>query len=240
MTAILRSIASMAVFILSLALITLIGVPVLILSGFRLRDQLIRHLGGFVGSAVLATAGVKLLIRDHRRRAGEPTVYISNHSSTLDMFVILALRLRKTRFVAKYELQYNPFFFIIGRMTGQVFLQRHDREKALGALDKALADIRREGLSLYMAPEGTRKHEGVVGPFKKGAFHMALKTGYPITPILIEGASALAHGGSLITKPGTLTITLQEEVDSAAYAPDQVDRFVEDVRNRYCVWLGGC
>lgn len=240
MIAVIRSVASMTVFILSLALITVIGVPLLILSGFRLRDHLIRMLGGFVGSAVLATAGVRLRIEDRRRNPDAPAVYISNHSSTLDMFVILALRLKQTRFVAKYELQYNPFFFIIGRLTGQVFLQRHDREKALVALDKALSDIRREGLSLYMAPEGTRKHDGVVGPFKKGAFHMALKTGYPVVPILIEGASALAHGGSLITKPGTLTITLQEEVDSSAYAPDQVDRFVEDVRNRYCVWLGGC
>ena len=240
MIAILRSAASMAAFILSLALITVVGVPLLLLSGFRLRDHLIRHLGGFVGAAVLATAGVKLVIRDLRNRSDEPTVYISNHSSTLDMFVILALRLKRTRFVAKHELQYNPFFFIIGRMTGQVFLQRQDREKALVALDKALSDIRREGLSLYMAPEGTRKHESVVGPFKKGAFHMALKTGYPITPILIEGASALAHGGSLVTRPGTLTVTLQEEVDSTAYTPEQVDRFVEDVRNRYCAWLGGC
>ena len=136
MIAILRSAASMAAFILSLALITVVGVPLLLLSGFRLRDHLIRHLGGFVGAAVLATAGVKLVIRDLRNRSDEPTVYISNHSSTLDMFVILALRLKRTRFVAKHELQYNPFFFIIGRMTGQVFLQRQDREKALVALDK--------------------------------------------------------------------------------------------------------
>lgn len=240
MIAVIRSIASMAVFILSLAAITVVGVPLLLLSGFRLRDTLIHRLGGFVGSAVLATAGVTWSVIDKRRHPDRPTVYISNHGSTLDMFVILALRLKRTRFVAKHELQYNPFFFIIGRMTGQVFLQRQDREKALGALDKALADIRRDGLSLYMAPEGTRKHDGVVGPFKKGAFHMALKTGYPITPILIDGATALAKGGSLITKPGTITITLQEEVDSTAYGSEEVDRFVDDVRNRYCVWLGGC
>lgn len=240
MTTVVRSVLSMIVYMASLAAITVVGVPLLLLSGFTLRDWLIRNLGGFVGRAVLATAGVSLDIHDRRHHPDKPAVYISNHSSTLDMFVILALRLRRTRFVAKHELQYNPFFFIIGRLTGQVFLQRQDREKALTALDKTLADIRRERLSLYMAPEGTRKHEGIVGPFKKGAFHMAVKTGYPIVPILIEGASQLSHGGSLLTRPGKLTVTLHEEVDTASYAPEQVDRLATDIRKRYVEWLGGC
>lgn len=238
MIATVRSILGMVVFIMVLGLFTILAIPLLIVSFGRLRDPLVQYVGGFLGWVVLATIGVKLEIIDRRTDPNRPMVYISNHSSTLDMFVILALGLKKTRFVAKHELQYNPFFFIIGRLTGQVFLQRQDREKAMKALDQALIDIREQGLSLYMAPEGTRKHEGVIGPFKKGAFHMALNTGYPICPIFIDGASELAHGGSLVSKAGVLRVTLNEEIDTSRYRKEEVDALLSDTRNLYLQWSG--
>ncbi len=238
MIATVRSLLAMIVFIVVLGLFTLLAIPLLILSFGRLRDFLVQYVGGFLGWVVLATIGVKLDITDLRKNPSLPKVYISNHSSTLDMFVILALGLKKTRFVAKYELQYNPFFFIIGRLTGQIFLQRQDREKAMKALDQALIDIREQGLSLYMAPEGTRKHEGVIGPFKKGAFHMALNTGYPICPIFIDGASELAHGGSLVSRAGVLRVTLNEEIDTSRYGKEDVDALLNDTRKLYLQWSG--
>jgi 1-acyl-sn-glycerol-3-phosphate acyltransferase len=238
MIATVRSFLAMVVFIVVLGLFTVLAIPLLILSFGKLRDPLVQYVGGFLGWVVLATIGVKLDISDRRTNPRQPMLYISNHSSTLDMFVILALRLKKTRFVAKHELQYNPFFFIIGRLTGQVFLQRQDREKAMRALDQALIDIREQGLSLYMAPEGTRKHEGVIGPFKKGAFHMALNTGYPICPIFIDGASELAHGGSLVSKAGVLRVTLNEEIDTSRYGREEVDALLNDTRNLYLQWSG--
>lgn len=238
MIATVRSILAMVVFLVVLGLFTILAIPLLIVSFGRLRDPLVQYVGGFLGWVVLATIGVRLDIRDLRTNPSRPMLYISNHSSTLDMFVILALRLKKTRFVAKHELQYNPFFFIIGRLTGQVFLQRQDREKAMRALDQALIDVREQGLSLYMAPEGTRKHEGVIGPFKKGAFHMALNTGYPICPIFIDGASKLAHGGSLVSRAGVLRVTLNEEIDTSRYDKDGVDALLYDTRTLYLQWSG--
>ncbi len=228
----------MAVFIVLLAIFSILAIPIIVLSFGRLRDPLIEHVGGFLGWAVLSTIGIRLDIIDRRTDITRPKIYISNHSSTLDMFVILALGLKKTRFVAKYELQYNPFFFIIGRLTGQVFLRRKDRDKAMKALDQVLVDIREQQLSLYMAPEGTRKHEGIIGPFKKGAFHMALNTGYPICPIFIDGASKLAHGGSLISKSGRLRIVLNEEIDTSRYGKEDVDALLNDTRNLYLQWSG--
>lgn len=233
-----RSILAMAVFIVLLAIFSILAIPIIVLSFGRLRDPLIEHVGGFLGWAVLSTIGIRLDIIDRRTDITRPKIYISNHSSTLDMFVILALGLKKTRFVAKYELQYNPFFFIIGRLTGQVFLRRKDRDKAMKALDQVLVDIREQQLSLYMAPEGTRKHEGIIGPFKKGAFHMALNTGYPICPIFIDGASKLAHGGSLISKSGRLRIVLNEEIDTSRYGKEDVDALLNDTRNLYLQWSG--
>ncbi len=238
MIATVRSVLAMVVFIVVLGLFTILAIPLLIVSFGRLRDPLVQYVGGFLGWVVLATIGVRLDITDLRTNPRRPMLYISNHSSTLDMFVILALGLKKTRFVAKHELQYNPFFFIIGRLTGQVFLQRQDREKAMRALDQALIDIREQGLSLYMAPEGTRKHEGVIGPFKKGAFHMALNTGYPICPIFIDGASKLAHGGSLVSRAGVLRVTLNEEIDTSRYGKEDVDALLKDTRTLYLQWSG--
>ncbi len=46
----------------------------------------------------------------------------------------------------------------------------------------------RKGLSILIAPEGTRLDTTEVGPFKKGPFRIAMAAGIPIVPIVIRNA----------------------------------------------------
>jgi 1-acyl-sn-glycerol-3-phosphate acyltransferase len=187
-----------------------------------------------IGHLVLFFAGVKVIFDG--APIERPAIYISNHSSTLDIFLIIAMGLPKVRYVAKYELLYNPLFAVMGGLTGQIFIKRQDAERAVATLNRAYEKIRRRGLSLYVAPEGTRQETGKIGPFKKGAFRMALDLRYPIVPIHFAGARQLCPGKTLRVKPGTVTIRFYPTIDTSAWTLEKLDEYIAEIRQNYINW----
>lgn len=184
----------------------------------------------------MAVAGISFRVEKHSDSFPSPAVYIINHNSTLDILTILALGLPGVRFVAKWEFQYNPLIFLVGRLTGQVFIRREKTEKAIATLQKAMDRVKRDQLSLMFAPEGTRKHEGVIGPFKKGPFRMAIDLNYPIVPIYFEGNRSLSRGSALFTKTGTCTAHIYPPINTQDWALENLEEKIEQVRNQYLQW----
>ncbi len=187
---------------------------------------------------VLFMLGIKFKVIDHRKNETPPAIYIFNHSSTLDIPTFLALGLERFRVVAKWELQYLPFFFIIGRLTGQVFIKRQNSEKAIATLLKTYDRLKRDKLNLVIAPEGSRKHEGRIGPFKKGAFRMAIDLGYPIVPIYFDGNDQLSLGGSLFSKSGEINAHIRPAVDTSDWKIETIEDHIAEVRGMYLKWAG--
>ena len=182
--------------------------------------------------------GINFHLNDLRRDTSKPVIFIFNHCSTLDIPAFLMLALERFRIVIKWELQYIPFFFIIGRLTGQVFIKRSNKEHAIATLKKTYDRLRKNNLSIVVAPEGSRKHEGKIGPFKKGAFRMAIDLGYPIVPIYFDGNDRLSLGGSLMAKQGDITATIHPQIDTSTWSVDTIDDHIEEVRNKYLIWAG--
>src|SRR5207244_2888032 len=77
--------------------------------------------------------------------------------------------------------------FALGAVPGRAFTARSDRQRASAALRRAIAALK-AGTSLVIAPEGTRSPTPRLGPFKKGAFHMAMGAGVPIVPIVFRNS----------------------------------------------------
>jgi 1-acyl-sn-glycerol-3-phosphate acyltransferase len=74
-----------------------------------------------------------------------------------------------------------------GRLKGNLSMMR-GAEAAL-----------RGGSSVMIFPEGTRSPGGALGEFKAGAFELALRSGIPILPIVIDGtAAALPKRGFIL------------------------------------------
>lgn len=210
----------------------------LVLSFGKLTNFVVEKIAPAVAIPVLKVAGIDFRIQKHADPIPEPAVYIINHSSTLDILTILALGLPRVRFVAKWQLQYNPIFFILGRLTGQVFIRREKSEKAIETLKKNVDRIRRNNLTVMLAPEGSRKHPGVIGPFKKGPFRMAMDLQYPIVPIYFEGNHELSTDDFLITKSGTCTAHIYPAIDTTGWKLDTIDDHINNVRNLYLGWAG--
>src|SRR5262249_21502343 len=56
--------------------------------------------------------------------------------------------------------------------------------------------------------EGTRSATPALGPFKKGAFHVAMQAGVPIVPIVIRNSGELMWRGATTIHAGTVQITV--------------------------------
>lgn len=229
-----------AVFNIIFSLTVLVILAVIALAGAiiflgRLQNFIFEKIYAPAARLVLRINGVKLSVQN-AYTPDQPVVYIINHSSTLDMFIIAGLGLPSTRYVAKYEFLYNPLFLILGKASGQIFVKRQEKDKAVAALHKAYTRIRKNNFSLLVAPEGTRKHEGLIGPFKKGAFRIALDLQYPIVPIHIKGARELCSGGSLTVYPGTITVQFHPPIDTSAWSLDTLDEHIHSLRERYVGW----
>ncbi len=229
---------AVVVFFIMFAISTPMIAILLILSLGKATNFVVENFGPFIAYPVMWTIGINFNVIQHGEPVERPVIYTINHSSTLDLITMIALGLPGIRFVAKWELQYNPLFFIVGRLTGQVFIQRQKSEKAIRRIQSAYDRLKRDQLSIMVAPEGSRKHPGVIGPFKKGAFHMAIDLGYPIVPIYFDGNQELSLGGSLLSKSGTINAHIHKPVDTSDWKRETLNEHIAEVRNMYLEWAG--
>ena len=146
-----------------------------------------------------------------------PYIYVFNHTSLLDTFILVSVLPEFTGAIGKKEQFSIPLWGWILRRWGVVPIDRKALRAAIRSLqvvEKSLQD----GLSLLISPEGTRSLDGTLQSFKKGAFHVALHTQTPIVPICILGAHASKNRSSWRLRPGTIRLKVARTV-----APSQLD-----------------
>jgi len=160
---------------------------------------------------------------------GRSQIFMSNHQSGFDIFVLLAYTPRYFAWIAKKELFRVPFFGPALRRLGAIEIDRKNVVRAMHSIDDA-ARIIREGKSVMTFPEGTRSKDGHIQPFKKGVFHLALKSGVPIVPITIIGTREIMPKKSLRVTPGKVTLIIHEPVFLGEYSETIVDQLIERVR----------
>lgn len=204
----------------------------------RRSRQMVVELGGDVGSELgLALAGIDVRVRSGAEHlwSARPCVFLINHQSKLDP--IIAVRLLRGGFtgVAKKEAANVPGFGQFFRLAGVVFVDRGrgDTREAKAALAPAVAKLREEGISLVIAPEGTRSATPRLGPFKKGAFHIAMQAEVPVVPIVIRNAGEVMWRGSQTLKSGTVEVEVLAPVDTSGWSAETLDEHVAAVRRMY-------
>ena len=131
----------------------------------------------------------------------EGAIYIFNHSSHLDIPVIVAAIPRSLRFGAKAELFKIPFFGAAMKKMGMLVIERRDREKVLEIYRQNIAKVK-EGYCVTLAPEGTRQDGVDLGPFKSGPFYFAIAGGLKIVPIVLRGLPTVLPKHGLLPQWG--------------------------------------
>ncbi len=163
--------------------------------------------------------------------ATRPTVYVSNHQSTLDIPALaLALSPASFRFVIKKVIQYVPIFGWFLVLTKNVFIDRASKRSAVASLEKASRQIK-GGTSILVFPEGTRSATGEILPFKKAMFALPLRAGVPICPVAIEGTRVIMPKNSWSVQPGEIRVRFGAPIDPAPFGDDR-EALARHVRER--------
>jgi lysophosphatidate acyltransferase len=93
-------------------------------------------------------------------------------------------------------------------LSQSVFIDRANRETAVKAFDSAAEEMRVHRQSVFIFPEGTRSYSDKpeLLPFKKGAFHLAVKAGVPVVPVVVENYSHILSPKNYRFEAGSIKI----------------------------------
>jgi putative phosphoserine phosphatase/1-acylglycerol-3-phosphate O-acyltransferase len=188
--------------------------------------------------AVLTLNGVTLNVTgEENLTAQRPAVFLFNHRNNFDIFIVAALVKDNWTGIAKKELESNPLVGPLGKLMDAAFIDRTDTASAVAAL-APIEEAARKGLSILVAPEGTRLDTQSVGPFKKGAFRIAMATGLPVVPIVIRNSESVAGRNSTTLHPGTVDVAVLPPVDVSGWTAENLGERVEEIRSAYVELLG--
>ena len=144
-------------------------------------------------------------------RPGVTYVMVANHLSLVDILVLFRLFVPFS-WVSKEENFSVPFIGWNMRLNGYIPLKRGDKASAAVMMDACRATLG-ERTSIMMFPEGTRSRTGELQAFKPGAFALALETGSPVLPIVLDGSSkALPKRGFVLRGRSDIAVHVMPEI----------------------------
>ncbi len=209
----------------------LLGLPAAILDGeLRQAVNLAATTWGELGTAL---AGIHVTVDGEEHLwSKRPAVFIFNHQSGIDPLLVCKLLRRDFVGISKQEVRSIPVLGQLFELAGTIFVDRFNHAEAVKALEPAVEALHR-GLSIAIAPEGTRSIGPRLGRFKKGAFRMAMAGGVPIVPIVIHNAvDALPKHGYII-RPASVEVTVLPPVATTDWTHDDLDERIAAIREDF-------
>lgn len=160
-----------------------------------------------------------------------PLVVIANHQGMGDIMMAFCLDLH-FKWISKRANFFVPFMGWFMYHAGYIPLVRGDKR----SIEKCMAEARRyldRGVSVLFFPEGTRSVDGVVKPFKKGAFKLALDAGCDILPLAISGTlDALPkHTWKFSDEPTTMKVLVGDVIPTRGLGERDLDALIERSRD---------
>ena len=139
----------------------------------------------------------------------------SNHLSQFDIPLLFRVLPLHGRFLSKKEVFKIPLVGRAMRTIGIIEIDRSSGRSSRQAIVEGIAVAADRGYSLIVFPEGTRSTDEELLPFKKGAFRIAIDTGLPVVPVVIDGTQFINSPGSKIFRPGTARVVICDPIETS-------------------------
>ena len=161
-------------------------------------------------------------------------VVVSNHSSLMDIAVLMGWMPVQFKFLAKRELLKVPFIGWYLRRDGHLTVDRKSLRSAIASTNECARLIREKRLSVLIFPEGTRSPDGRLQRFHDGAAYLAIQSGVPVLPVAIVGAFDVLPARSSWFMPADIELRLGQPVPVAGLTardrPALTARLEQEVR----------
>jgi 1-acyl-sn-glycerol-3-phosphate acyltransferase len=170
-----------------------------------------------------------------REHLGKQAVYIVNHRSSADIYVLLEIMHKHSVFVFKHELLNHPLIGLALRMSPYIPVDRSSPRKSAQAILKAKSLIE-AGYSIIIFPEGTWSYPPHdILPFKQGALYMANKTGLPIIPVAMSGTETITRPDGIMINSGMVKVHVGPPQIAEKHEKDQAEylrNIMQDLLNQ--------
>lgn len=180
---------------------------------------------------LLRGAGARLQVEGLERVDwSRPHVLVANHQSVIDACALFRAVPVPLRFVLKQEMTRVPFVGWYARQMGMVFVERGTARSSPQRLRDAVSVVQR-GATLCAFAEGTRSRDGVVGPFKGGAFQVAIAAGVDVVPVAICGSGAVLPTAGFRVRPGTIRVCIGAPLPTTGLRPEDRNALARRARD---------
>jgi len=197
----------------------LVGVILASVYSLCLRDRrktlyLVRRLISYYGATIIRCAWPCLRVRfiDHAPGETPPFVFVANHRSAADAFLMACLRCEAVQVVNIWPFRI-PALGTVARIAGYLSVREMPIEDFLCQGTELLS----QGVSIVAFPEGTRSGSRTMGEFHGSAFRLAIQAGAKVAPLAIAGNENNPRRGSLWLHPGRITVEKLPALDAAGY-----------------------
>jgi len=230
LTSILRLVAGLIIFAAAAIVQTLILLVLLPSRVARIRSCVFFE--RTVGYSCTWLSGARLTLTGREHLDGRrPAIYVINHTSIIDLLVVMRIIPSNAVGVVKKEVVLYPFFGQMYLLTGHLRVDRGRRASAVASM-RSLADfVRAARLSIVMSPEGTRSRDGRLLPFKKGLVHLALQTGLPVVPIVIQGAHRVWRSDTLQVSGAAVRVEVLPAIPTSHWTAERTDDALEEIHS---------
>lgn len=153
-------------------------------------------------------------------------VFVPNHQSAFDIFLIYGYLGHNIKWVQKQELRKIPFVGKASEMAGHVFVDQSSLKSMKETIKKAEEKIT-DGVSMTIFPEGQRTYTGKMGRFKRGAFIIAKEMGLPVVPITVNGAYDVMKIHTYLVNPGKLELIVHEPIPTKDLSDEELPEVIK-------------
>jgi len=225
-------------------LVTIIGATAaLVVVVFNSNSPMIEKIIRWWSRMWLLASGTKMTVEGKENvDPNRSYVVVANHLSTLDIMVCFLAVGLPIRYLAKKELFRIPLLAQAMRAVGIIEVDRAARGAIHSSVNRQAKELIAHNRSLIIYAEGTRPRDGVMKPFKKGAFTMAISSQLPVLPLSIHGTFEAAVPGKPWFRGGPVTAIIDPAIPTEGMTQADADSLrdrVHEIIAKRVTDLGG-
>lgn len=157
-------------------------------------------------------------------------MFIANHTSMVDIMLMLAVVKNPFVFVGKKELAKIPLFGFFYKRTS-ILVDRDSAKSRFEVYEQAQRRLN-QGLSICIFPEGKVPEENVLlDAFKDGAFRLAIEHQIPIVPMTFFDNKKRFSYTFFSGSPGIMRVKIHKFIHTALLEQDSKKAVREEARN---------
>lgn len=157
-------------------------------------------------------------------------VFVANHQSAYDIFLIYGYIGTNIKWVQKMELRRIPFVGKASEIAGHVFVDQSSLKSMKETIIKAEAQLAQGNASLAIFPEGSRSSTGKMDKFKRGAFVIAKEMNLPVVPVTVNGAFDVLKIHTYLSNPGTLELIIHDPIPTVSMSEEDIPQLIQKCR----------